>query len=67
VTANCVSPGIIDSGMADGLFDAETLARIVPLQRAGTVDEVAGVVSFLASDASGYITGQVVPVNGGMA
>jgi 3-oxoacyl-[acyl-carrier protein] reductase len=66
VTVNCVAPGIVASGMADGHFDADTIARIVPLQRAGSLAEIAGVVAFLASDAAGYITGQVVPVNGGM-
>jgi 3-oxoacyl-[acyl-carrier protein] reductase len=67
VTVNCVAPGIVADGMAEGLFDAATLAALVPLQRAGTAAEVAAVVGFLASDAAGYITGQVVPVNGGMA
>jgi 3-oxoacyl-[acyl-carrier protein] reductase len=66
VTVNCVAPGIVDTGMADGVFDKESIQRIVPLQRAGTAAEVAAVVSFLASDAAGYITGQVVPVDGGL-
>jgi 3-oxoacyl-[acyl-carrier protein] reductase len=66
VTVNCVSPGIIESPMTAGLFDPATVANLVPLQRMGRADEVAAVVAFLASDAAGYITGQVVPVNGGM-
>jgi len=66
VTANCVSPGIIESRMTAGLFDKAAIDRLVPLQRAGTPDDVASVVGFLASEAAGYITGQVVPVNGGM-
>ncbi|HET6266030.1 MAG TPA: 3-oxoacyl-ACP reductase FabG [Usitatibacter sp.] len=66
VTVNCVSPGIIESPMTTGLFDAAAIAHLVPLQRMGQPDDVAGVVAFLASDAAGYITGQVVPVNGGM-
>ena len=66
VTVNCVSPGIIDTPMVAGLFDAKAIAAIVPLQRLGTADEVAAVVAYLASDAAGYITGQSIPVNGGM-
>lgn len=67
VTVNCVSPGLIDTPMSAGAFDAAFVERMIPLQRMGTPDDVAGVVGFLASDAAGYITGQVVPVNGGMA
>ena len=67
VTVNCVSPGLIDTAMSAGAFDEEMIRALVPLQRAGKPDDVAGVVAFLASDAAGYITGQVVPVNGGMA
>ncbi|MGZ5079639.1 MAG: 3-oxoacyl-ACP reductase FabG [Usitatibacter sp.] len=67
VTVNCVSPGIIDTPMSAGMFDQAALARLVPLQRAGIPEDVAAVVAFLASDAAGYITGQIVPVNGGMA
>ena len=66
VTVNCVSPGIIDSPMVAGLFDAERVAQLIPLNRMGRPEEVAAVVAFLASDAAGYITGQEVPVNGGM-
>jgi 3-oxoacyl-[acyl-carrier protein] reductase len=67
ITVNAVAPGIIATPMSAGLFDAAALARLVPLQRAGTPEEVAHLVGFLASDAAGYITGQVVPINGGMA
>jgi len=66
ITVNCVCPGIIESPMTSGLFDAAAVASLVPLQRMGRPEEVAGVVAFLAGDAAGYITGQVVPVNGGM-
>ncbi|HEY4998196.1 MAG TPA: 3-oxoacyl-ACP reductase FabG [Usitatibacter sp.] len=66
VTVNCVSPGIIATPMSAGIFDAAAIERLVPLQRAGSPEDVAAVVAFLASDAAGYITGQVVPVNGGM-
>lgn len=67
VTVNCVSPGLIDTAMSARAFDAEMIRRLVPLQRAGKPEDVAGVVGFLASEASGYITGQVLSVNGGMA
>ena len=66
VTVNVVAPGIIDSGMATGQFDAESLKRMVPMQRAGRASEVADLVAFLASDRAGYISGQVISINGAM-
>jgi 3-oxoacyl-[acyl-carrier protein] reductase len=66
ITVNCVSPGIIASPMTTGIFDAAAVEKLVPLQRMGRPEDVAGVVAFLAGDASSYITGQVIPVNGGM-
>jgi 3-oxoacyl-[acyl-carrier protein] reductase len=66
ITVNAVAPGIITTPMTAGLFDASSIERLVPMQRAGSSDEVAGLVGFLASEAAGYITGQVISVNGGM-
>jgi len=65
ITVNAVAPGIIDAGMAEG-FDRATIEKMVPMKRAGTADEVAALVAFLASDDAGYISGQVISINGGM-
>ncbi|MBL8342467.1 MAG: 3-oxoacyl-ACP reductase FabG [Rubrivivax sp.] len=75
VTVNAVAPGIIDSPMAtqqaEGghapAFDAEAIKRLVPARRAGTAEEVAALVAFLAGPEAGYITGQVISINGGLA
>ena len=66
VTVNAVAPGIIASPMIEGSFDKETIARLVPMKRAGTVEEVADLIGFLASDRAGYISGQIISINGGM-
>ncbi|PXW96640.1 3-oxoacyl-[acyl-carrier protein] reductase [Sphaerotilus hippei] len=66
ITVNVVAPGIIASPMAAATFDDQAIARIVPARRAGTPDEVAALVSFLAGPEAGYITGQVISINGGM-
>jgi 3-oxoacyl-[acyl-carrier protein] reductase len=68
ITVNAVAPGIIDAGMAAqvGIDMAAIVERIVPMKRAGTPGEVAALVTFLASGDAGYITGQVISVNGGM-
>jgi 3-oxoacyl-[acyl-carrier protein] reductase len=67
ITVNAVAPGIIDSGMAEGTFDKDMIDRMVPMKRAGRADEVAALVAFLASAEAGYITGQIISINGGMA
>lgn len=65
ITVNCVAPGLIDTEMTDELPLDEAL-KMIPMQRVGTVDEVAGTVSFLMAETSAYITRQVISVNGGM-
>jgi 3-oxoacyl-[acyl-carrier protein] reductase len=69
VTANCVAPGFIVTPMTDKLNDKqrEVIVAKIPAARAGTVDEVAAAVVFLASNEAGYVTGQTLHVNGGMA
>ena len=67
ITVNVVAPGIIASPMADNVFSKEMIEQMVPMKRAGRADEVAALVSFLASDQAGYISGQVISINGGMA
>ena len=67
ITVNVVAPGVIEGRMADAAFPPERIRELVPAQRAGTPQEVAALVAFLCSDAAGYINGQVIGVNGGMA
>jgi len=66
VTVNAVAPGLIDTDMLAGLSRDELLPMI-PMRRLGTVTEVAKLVGFLASEHAGYITGQVISINGGIA
>ena len=66
VTVNAIAPGLIDSPMAASAFDAEAIKRLVPVQRAGTPEEVAALAGFLASPDAAYITGQVISINGGL-
>ncbi|WP_339630752.1 3-oxoacyl-ACP reductase FabG [uncultured Sneathiella sp.] len=66
ITVNCVAPGLIETAMSDDL-PLDEIMKMIPLRRLGDVDEVAATVSFLCSDGAGYITRQVISVNGGMA
>ncbi len=66
VTVNAVAPGVITSAMSAGTFDDKTIALLVPMKRAGTPEEVADLVAFLASDKAAYITGQIISINGGI-
>lgn len=66
VTVNVVAPGLIATGMIEGSFDADAVKRLVPMQRVGQPDEVAHLVAFLASEQAGYISGQVISINGAM-
>jgi 3-oxoacyl-[acyl-carrier protein] reductase len=65
ITVNCVAPGVIETDMIEGIYHDEAM-KLIPMQRFGKVDDVAATVSFLMSDAAGYITRQVISVNGGM-
>ena len=69
ITVNCVAPGFIESAMTDKLNDKqkEAIMGAIPMKRMGTGAEVASAVAWLASDEAGYVTGQTVHVNGGMA
>ncbi|RPJ39018.1 MAG: SDR family oxidoreductase, partial [Planctomycetaceae bacterium] len=69
VTANCIAPGFIQTDMTAKLPDAvkDAAREIIPVKRFGTVEDVARAVAFLAGDDAGYITGQVLCVDGGMA
>jgi 3-oxoacyl-[acyl-carrier protein] reductase len=66
ITVNCVAPGLIDTEMLDAELPIEEMLKMVPAQRMGTPEEVAGAVNFLMSAEAAYITRQVIAVNGGL-
>lgn len=66
VTANAVAPGIIATPETEAAFDRERIEGLVPMKRAGTPEEVADLVGFLASERARYITGQVISISGGL-
>jgi 3-oxoacyl-[acyl-carrier protein] reductase len=66
ITVNAVAPGIIATAMSESAFPKERIEQLVPMKRAGTPEEVAALVGFLASEQAGYISGQVISINGAM-
>lgn len=67
ITVNAVAPGIIAGSMTEEVFDKAKIKQLVPMNRAGTPEEVASLVKFLASDAAAYISSQVISINGAMS
>ena len=66
ITVNCVAPGLIDTDMTSEDVPLEEIIKMIPMQRAGTADEVAAAVQFLLAPEAGYVTRQVLAVNGGL-
>lgn len=66
ITVNCVAPGLIDTDMLDPEVPVEQILKVIPMERTGTPEEVAAAVRFLVSPDAGYITRQVLAVNGGL-
>ncbi len=64
ITVNCIAPGVIKTDMTEDI--PEDVIKQIPLKRMGTTKEVASLVNYLMSEDAGYITGQVIAVNGGM-
>ncbi|MBU9814361.1 3-oxoacyl-ACP reductase FabG [Rahnella sp. C60] len=67
ITVNCIAPGLIDTGMPDMEKPAlDAAMSMIPLRRMGRAEEVAGLASYLMSDIAGYVTRQVISINGGL-
>jgi 3-oxoacyl-[acyl-carrier protein] reductase len=66
ITVNCVAPGLIETDMVDANTPMEKILEVIPMQRIGKPEEVAGAVSFLMSPDAAYVTRQVIAVNGGL-
>ncbi|MDO9126988.1 MAG: 3-ketoacyl-ACP reductase FabG2 [Parvibaculum sp.] len=65
ITVNCVAPGVIETAMIEAA-PVEEILKMIPMQRLGKPDEIAGIVAFILSDEASYMTRQVISVNGGM-
>ena len=65
ITVNCIAPGVIDTDMTKDL-PVDELKKIIPMKRTGSAKEVASLTNYLMSEDAGYITGQVISVNGGL-
>ncbi len=66
ITVNAIAPGIIASSMSKAAFTKAIIDELVPMKRAGTPDEVADLAAYLASERAGYISGQIISINGAM-
>ncbi len=66
ITVNVIAPGIIASRVTQGVFDDAQIKTLVPMKRAGKPEEVAALAAFLIGEEAGYISGQIISVNGGM-
>ncbi len=65
ITVNCVAPGLIDTSMTEDA-ELDEILKYIPMRRTGKTEEVAGLISYLMSDLAGYITRQVISINGGL-
>jgi len=66
ITVNCVAPGLIETDMLNDVIYMDEMMKLIPAKRLGKTEEVAGLVSYLMSDLAGYVTRQVISINGGM-
>jgi 3-oxoacyl-[acyl-carrier protein] reductase len=67
ITVNVIAPGLIDTDMTSDIPSKDSMLGMIPMGRIGEVGDISGVVGFLASESARYITGTVIPVDGGLA